>query len=79
MESDHSIIDSFKLSGTKILQCSVDSFFELFYKDDAPLPFDKYWKDCVPTKNQKVGNWYYGNEKLPPDAKIDLAHKFDRS
>jgi hypothetical protein len=42
MNRNHPMLDSFKLSGVKVLKCSVDKFFELFYSDTAPLPFDAF-------------------------------------
>jgi len=79
LEEEHPMLEGFKHSSTKVLRCGVEKMFELLFSDDAPLPFDQYQRDLVPTKNQKVTPWIMGNATLPPDAKIEKAYQFDRS
>jgi hypothetical protein len=40
VNSEHPLPRTFKDSGIYVLQCSVNSFFELFFKDNSPFPFD---------------------------------------
>ena len=79
LERNHPMLDSFKLSGIKILKCSVDNFFDLLYSDEAPLPFDAFQREHVPSKNHAITKWLHGKGVLPPAASIEKAKNFDRN
>ena len=51
LDQNHPMIDKFKLSAVHIFECSAPKLFELAFSDDAPMPFDQFWKDLIPTKN----------------------------
>lgn len=42
VEREHPMLEGFKLSAAKVLNCSVSVFFDTFFKNDASLPFDQF-------------------------------------
>ena len=43
------------------------------------MPWDQFWKEKIPTKNQIVSKWIFGQGKLPPKANVDKAHHLNRN
>ena len=75
----HPMIDKFILSDQVVIDCSVSKLFEIAFQDDAVLPWDQFWKQKIPTKNQQVSKWIYGQGNLPPKAKIEKSYKLDKN
>ena len=45
------IEEPFRLSGSKIFNCTIGALFAITTDDGAPLSFDKFWIEKVPSRN----------------------------
>lgn len=67
------------MSGTAVLKCTVSQVFDTLFADDAPLPFDKFQEERIPSKDRQLSKWIKGSEPQPYAAIIARAFQLDPS
>ena len=62
-----------------MLKCTVSQVFDTLFADSAPLPFDKFQEERVPSKDRQLTKWKHGEEAQPPSSVTSKAFELQAS